>query len=74
MNPRLQRPGSGYYDRPAQWLHRPGEKTDHAIFLPFEGDNTLSVILSKAFLLVNDAQIKDPSIKSQLVQGSGRES
>jgi hypothetical protein len=24
-----------------------------SVFLPFEGDNTLSVILSKAFLLAN---------------------
>ena len=36
------------------------------IFLPFEGDNTLSVILSKAFLLANDAKIEDPVILSQI--------
>ena len=36
------------------------------VFLPFEGDNTLSVILSKAFLLADDAKIKDPSIISQI--------
>lgn len=34
--------------------------------LPFEGDHTLSLILSKAFLLANDRQIKDPSILRQL--------
>lgn len=39
----------------------PGE-----LFLPFEGDNTLSVIISKAFLLAADDKIKDPSITSQI--------
>jgi hypothetical protein len=36
------------------------------VFLPFEGDNTLSVILSKAFLLADDRKITDPTITSQL--------
>jgi hypothetical protein len=36
------------------------------VFLPFEGDNTLSVILSKAFLLAEDTNITDSSITSQL--------
>jgi hypothetical protein len=36
------------------------------VFLPFEGDNTLSVILSKALLLADDAKIKDATIVSQL--------
>lgn len=36
------------------------------VFLPFEGDGTLSVILSKAFLLADDTHITDPSITSQL--------
>ena len=36
------------------------------VFLPFEGDGTLSVILSKAFLLADDARITDPSITNQL--------
>jgi hypothetical protein len=36
------------------------------VFLPFEGDNTLSVILSKAFLLAEDAKIKDKTILSQI--------
>lgn len=36
------------------------------MFLPFEGDGTLSVILSKAFLLAEDTKIKDPTILSQL--------
>jgi hypothetical protein len=34
--------------------------------LPFEGDNMLSLILSKAFLLADDDKIKDASIMSQI--------
>ncbi len=37
-----------------------------AVFLPFEGDNMLSVILSKAMLLADDTKIKDPTILSQI--------
>ena len=36
------------------------------VFLPFEGDATLSLILSKAFLLAEDSKITDPTILSQL--------
>jgi len=36
------------------------------VLLPFEGDHTLSVILSKAFLLAEDSRIKDPSIVRQI--------
>ncbi len=36
------------------------------IFLPFEGDNGLSIILSKAFLLVDDDKITDSTITSQI--------
>ncbi len=36
------------------------------LFLPFEGDSTLSVILSKAFLLAEDSKIKDPTITRQI--------
>lgn len=39
------------------------------VFLPFEGDNTLSVILSKAFLLAEDTKIKDPTITRQIKSG-----
>jgi len=35
-------------------------------FLPFEGDSTLSTILSKAFMLANDNKIKDKTITSQI--------
>jgi hypothetical protein len=34
--------------------------------LPFEGDETLSLILSKAFMLADDDKIKDPSIRRQI--------
>lgn len=36
------------------------------IYLPFEGDNTLSIILSKALLLADDEKIKDPTITRQI--------
>ena len=37
-----------------------------SVLLPFEGDRTLSIILSKAFLLANDTKIKDQSIVRQI--------
>ncbi|WBB68100.1 DUF4132 domain-containing protein [Micromonospora sp. WMMD812] len=36
------------------------------VFLPFEGDRMLGVILSKAMLLARDTEITDPTILSQL--------
>ena len=36
------------------------------VFLPFEGDNILSIILSKAFLLAEDWKITDPTILRQI--------
>jgi hypothetical protein len=41
---------------------------DHTekVFLPFEGDTALSVILSKAFLLADDNKITDTTITSQI--------
>ena len=49
----------------------PDPRTDYRhrrqqLFLPFEGDRTLSIILSKAFLLADDKKIKDPTIVSQI--------
>jgi hypothetical protein len=43
---------------------------DGGVFLPFEGDLTLSIILSKAFLLAADTHITDPVIVNQI--GSAR--
>jgi hypothetical protein len=36
------------------------------LFLPFEGDRTLAIILSKAFLLAEDTDIRDPTILHQI--------
>ncbi|MEQ9438805.1 MAG: DUF4132 domain-containing protein [Cyclobacteriaceae bacterium] len=36
------------------------------VFLPFEGDRGLSILLSKAFMLAEDDKITDPTILSQL--------
>ncbi len=41
-------------------------KVDGRVFLPFEGDELLSVILSKALLLANDSKIKDRTILRQI--------
>jgi hypothetical protein len=43
-----------------------GDAEDSPVLLPFEGDRTLSVILSKAFLLADDARIKDQTIVNQI--------
>lgn len=42
------------------------KKSKNDVYLPFEGDRMLSVILSKAILLANDSKIKDPTIVSQI--------
>jgi hypothetical protein len=44
-------------------------KAGEKVFLPFEGDSTLSIILSKAFLLADDQEIKDGTILRQLRLG-----
>jgi hypothetical protein len=43
-----------------------GRKDTGKIFLPFEGDNMLSIVLSKALLLAEDMKIKDPTIVNQI--------
>ena len=43
-----------------------GRESAKRVFLPFEGDTTLSVILSKALLLAADDRIKDPTITRQI--------
>ena len=45
---------------------RPEIGPDELHLLPFEGDGTLSVILSKALLLANDKQITDRTITAQI--------
>ncbi|HEX8625444.1 MAG TPA: DUF4132 domain-containing protein [Allosphingosinicella sp.] len=44
--------------RPAEWEGR--------IWIPFDGDKTLSIVISKALLLADDDQITDPVILRQL--------
>jgi len=45
---------------------RSKKDTTENVYLPFEGDNGLSVILSKAFLLAADDTITDSTITSQI--------
>ncbi|GHO81392.1 hypothetical protein KSD_91630 [Ktedonobacter sp. SOSP1-85] len=40
--------------------------TTQDLYLPFEGDTVLAIILSKAFLLAEDTKITDPTITSQI--------
>jgi hypothetical protein len=40
--------------------------TGTKLFLPFEGDRTLAIILSKVLLLAEDKKIKDPTILHQI--------
>jgi hypothetical protein len=42
------------------------EKQTEGLLLPFEGDRTLSVILSKAFLLAEDTRIEDDVTMAQI--------
>jgi hypothetical protein len=43
-----------------------GSAVGDKLFLPFEGDQTLAIILSKAFLLAEDTKITDPTIVRQI--------
>lgn len=43
-----------------------GKEKTGDVFLPFEGDNGLSIVLSKAFLLAADDKITDSTITSQI--------
>ncbi|MGY0216460.1 DUF4132 domain-containing protein [Endozoicomonadaceae bacterium StTr2] len=45
---------------------RSSDKKAAQVFLPFEGDGGLSIVLSKAFLLMDDDKITDPTILQQL--------
>lgn len=49
---------------------RSGKSAADKVFLPFEGDKTLAIILSKAFLLAEDTKITDETILSQIGFGS----
>lgn len=41
-------------------------KSTDKLFIPFEGDRGLSIVLSKAFMLAEDEKITDPTILSQI--------
>ena len=45
---------------------RKGEMGKDKLFVPFEGDQTLAIILSKAFLLADDKKITDSTITRQI--------
>jgi len=45
---------------------RSSDKTTDKLFIPFEGDKGLSIVLSKAFLLAEDKKITDSTITSQI--------
>ncbi len=47
---------------------RNSDKATDKLFIPFEGDNGLSIVLSKAFMLAEDTKIKDETITSQINQ------
>jgi hypothetical protein len=57
----IMEPGSRYL-----CIVRGSGDTAATVPLPFEGDSTLAVILSKAFLLANDKAIKDQTIRRQI--------
>jgi hypothetical protein len=43
-----------------------GDRESGPLYLPFDGDNTLAIILSKAFLLAADTKITDETILRQI--------
>ncbi len=45
---------------------RSSENSTDKVFIPFEGDKGLSIVLSKAFLLAEDDKISDSTITSQI--------
>jgi hypothetical protein len=45
---------------------RRSDRVVEKLFLPFEGDSRLSLILSKASLLAEDVKIQDPTIVGQI--------
>jgi hypothetical protein len=59
-------PNNQYLCIVPDWNRAVSRLPDQKVFLPFEGDHTLAVILSKAFLLAEDNKIKDPTILRQI--------
>ncbi len=48
--------------------HSPKAQPEGKVYLPFEGDQTLAVILSKALMLAEDKKITDPTIIRQITR------
>ena len=60
----LMEPGSHYLCIVPDRSHAMWQKG--SLYLPFDGDQTLAIILSKAFLLAADSKITDPTILRQI--------
>jgi hypothetical protein len=63
----MMEPGSQYLCIVPERTAAPRMTRD--LWLPFEGDHVLSIILSKALMLVADTKITDPLIVSQIGRG-----
>ena len=50
------------------WIVPKQNDADFPVLLPFEGDPTLSAIITKAFLLANDTKITDATIVSRIMR------
>ena len=46
--------------------HGPKAPKTGKLYLPFDGDSVISIILSKALMLADDTKIKDPTIVNQI--------
>jgi hypothetical protein len=63
-------PGSRYLCIvPSRGADPPGVRS---VWLPFEGDRGLAIILSKALMLASDTTITDPLITSQIHSAPAR--
>jgi hypothetical protein len=60
----LMQPGGGYLC--IVLARGPSADVAEGLILPFEGDLTLSIIISKAMMLAEDKKIKDPMIRVQI--------
>ncbi len=61
----LMDPGDQYLCIVPAGRAAPGTETG---YLPFEGDRTLALILSKAMMLADDAGITDPTVTRQILR------
>lgn len=61
----LMKPDDQYLCIVPGQMSRTNKKADN-VYLPFEGDRTMAIILSKAILLADDHKISDPTITHQI--------